>query len=111
MKFYRTNYNSFQKSLGTALFRIFIGPWKIRSISLIALLTGFYIVSTFTSYFLDAINQRIIVALAIYIFLELCIRFRNMISYLDNNLLLVTIDNLRIGITYGIVLEAFKLGS
>ena len=111
MRIYKTKYNSFINLLTGFVQQLFVGPWKLRSLSLISLLLGFYIVSTFISYFIDALNQRIILSLVIYAFIELCIRYRHLIALLKNKLILIFIDNLRIGITYAIVLEAFKLGS
>ena len=111
MKIYKTKFNSFQNYLTSFISQIFVGPWKVRSLSLFSLLFGFYLASTFTSYFIDSLNQRLIVAIVLYILIELTIRYRNIFISLRNRLILVIVDNIRIGITYAIVLEAFKLGS
>ncbi len=111
MKVYKTNFDDFIKSIFTDFSKSFLGPWRSRSLGLLSILIGFYLASTIAAFYLQKYNQRIIVVVVLCIFLELGIRYRNDLMKRKKNSLLHVIDNLRIGITYAIVLEAFKLGS
>ena len=111
MKIHRTNYSRFLNSFFSYLSQAFVGPWKIRSIGLLSLLVGFYLSSTLTSYFLQISNQRILVVFCLFILIELSVRVRKPLYTKNKQIILLTLDNFRIGICYAIVLEAFKLGS
>ena len=111
MKVYKTNYDLFTKSLFAGFKQAFIGPWRSRSLGLLSILIGFYLASTITAYYLQEYGQRIIVVSLLCIFLEMAIRYRKNLVKANKLSILLIVDNLRIGITYAIVLEAFKLGS
>tara|TARA_Y100001968_G_scaffold333622_2_gene397698 strand:+ start:2929 stop:3258 length:330 start_codon:yes stop_codon:yes gene_type:complete len=89
----------------------FKGPWKVRSLGLITLLLGFYLSSNISSYIINKQGERIGVLLIMLITIEILIRLRPSIPFKNTPLHWIAIDNLRIGSTYAIVLEAFKLGS
>ena len=111
MKIYSTNYNSFLKYVSSFFTQAFIGSWRLRSLSLLSLLFGFYLASTLTSYLLVLLQHRFSIVLILLIFLEITVRGRNQLIFYKRLLPLRALDNFRIGITYAIVLEAFKLGS
>ncbi|WP_036917747.1 DUF565 domain-containing protein [Prochlorococcus sp. MIT 0603] len=111
MKTYKTNYDNFLKYLTDFLSQSFLGPWKLRSIGLISLLSGFYLSSILSPYYLKLFNQRIIVVLLFFLTVEIFIRIRKIFIASKSKYILLILDNLRIGITYSLVLEAFKLGS
>ena len=106
----KTTYANFISDISNFLYNNLLAPWKIKSIGLTSLLIGYYFASSFTAYYLQKLGQRVFLALALTLFIELLIRLK---SYSSNKLRLIwaVIDNFRIGITYSIVLEAFKLGS
>jgi len=111
MKVYKTNYDSFVKSLFKGLNNSLTGPWRTRSLGLLSGLIGYYLASTITAYYLTEFRQRVLVVGLLCLLLEISIRYRRNLIRLNQYPLLLIIDNLRIGITYAIVLEAFKLGS
>ncbi len=111
MKVQKTNYSSLVEFIINSFSQSFVGPWKFRSISLIAILSGYYIASSISSYFLAITNQRIFICFILLLIYEFSVRSRNFIINRKLSIMLLIIDNLRIGITYSIVLEAFKLGS
>ena len=89
----------------------FIGSWRRRSIGLISLLSGFYIGSNVTVYFLEKTGKRPLVVLVMVLVIELLIRSRTRVKAIPWPLPWLAIDNIRIGTVYAVVLEAFKLGS
>ena len=111
MKVYKTNYDSFIKSLFKGLSNSIIGPWRSRSVGLLSVLIGYYVASTITAYYLEELRQRVLVVGLLCVLLEIAIRYRRNLIRLNQFPLLLIVDNFRIGITYAIVLEAFKLGS
>ncbi len=111
MKIFRTNFDYFVTSISTLFSQNFLGPWSLRSIGILSLLLGFYMASTLTSYFLVVLEHRILTVFLMLIFLELSVRLRNSLLLKKKYLTTRALDNLRLGITYAVVLEAFKLGS
>ena len=89
----------------------FTDTWGKRSISLLSLLFGFYFTNSILSFLLDKSINTILLAISILLIMEIFIRS----SLLSNNskisLFIISINNLRIGSTYALILEAFKLGS
>ncbi len=106
-----TQLNKFQKQIGLYLSTSLIGPWKRRCLGLISLLIGYYLGSNLTAYFLEKSGQRAVVVLFMVLIIEIIIRLRNSIKSYPWPLLWLSIDNIRIGSVYAVVLEAFKLGS
>ena len=111
MKVYKTNYDSFINSLFKGLTQSFLGPWRSRSLGLISVLIGYYLASTISSYYLQEFRHRALVVGLLCLLLEIAIRYRKNLIRISQFPLLLVVDNFRIGITYAIVLEAFKLGS
>ena len=111
MKVYKTNYESFVKSLFKGLNQSLIGPWKRRSLGLLSLLIGYYIGGNLTAYFLESTGQRPLVVFLMVLIIEILVRLRSNVTKYPWPLFWLVIDNLRIGSVYAVVLEAFKLGS
>ena len=111
MKVYKTNYDLFVKSLFKGVNNSLIGPWRRRSLGLMSVLIGFYLASTISAYYLEEFRQRVVVVVLLCLILEIAIRYRRNLIMVSQFPLLLIVDNFRIGITYAIVLEAFKLGS
>ena len=106
-----TRYERLQRQLGHQIRPAFVGAWRRRSIGALALLIGFFIGSNFTTYYLEKIGQRPLVVLAMVLVIELAVRLRTRVEADPWPLKWLAIDNLRLGIVYAVVLEAYKLGS
>ena len=91
---------------------ILIGPWKIRSIYFLSILIGYYLSSNLVSYLISEQKQKLYILIILLISIETIIRIRHKLIFKSTlNVLINSIDNIRLGATYAIVLEAFKLGS
>ena len=111
MKYQKTTYNKLFQFFIDNFSLTLLGPWRIRSLGLLSLLIGIYFSSTLTSYFLGLSTQRIFVVFLLFIFVELGIRIRDVLYSMNKKIVLMILDNFRIGICFSIILEAFKLGS
>jgi len=94
----------------------FINPlisdsWSKRSVLLLSLLFGYYFTNSILSYLLDKSLNTIILAILILIIMELFIRSSLLSKYSKLSVIIISINNFRIGSTYALLLEAFKLGS
>lgn len=107
----RTRYDQLQQQLGHQLKPVFIGPWKRRSVGALALLVGFFLGSNLTTYYLEKIGQRPLVVLALVVMIEITVRLRTRVITDPWPISWLALDNLRLGVLYAVVLEAFKLGS
>ena len=90
---------------------IFARSWKIRSISILSLLIGFFVVSQIASLLIIININKILVAIFLILVLEIPVRLIKYKVDIPLTLLSISMDNFRIGATYALVLEAFKLGS
>ena len=107
----KTKFNSLFNSIINYLSTSLVGPWRRRSIGLISLLSGYYIGSNLTVYFLQRVGLRPIVVIFMVFILEVLVRLRTNVKQSPWPLHWLAIDNMRIGSVYSVVLEAFKLGS
>ena len=82
--------------------------WGNRSVLLLSLLFGFYFTNSLLSFLLDKSVNKIALGIIIIILMEISIR-----SYLISKFsrIIMSLNYLRIGSTYALILEAFKLGS
>ncbi len=85
--------------------------WSKRSILLLSILSGFYFTNSTISYLLDKSINTILLAITILIIMEISIRFRLLSNISRFSLIIDAVNNFRIGSTYALILEAFKLGS
>ena len=110
--FQTTRFDRLQRRLGDALLGGFRGSWRRRSLAALALLGGFYGGQNVTALWLERFGQRPLVALALVLLIEVVVRCRTRLVG-DERLPLgwLMLDNLRIGLVFALVLEAFKLGS
>ena len=107
----KTKFNKILSSIGYYISLILIGSWRKRSIGVLFILFGFYLGSNLTVYFLETIDRRPLIVIFMLVFIEFLIRIRSRVKEELMPIQWVAIDNLRIGLTYSVVLEAFKLGS
>ena len=107
----KTRYRKFVDSIFIILNSLISDSWSKRSILLLSLLSGFYFTNSLISFLLDKSVNTIFLAISILLIMEITIR-----SFLFSNIsklsiILLAINNFRIGSTYALILEAFKLGS
>ena len=104
----KTKFREFIDSLIFIINPIISDSWSKRSLLLLSLLFGFYFTNSFLSFLLDKSVNKIFLAIIILLLMELVIR-----SYLIPKLTIpvMIINNIRIGSTYALILEAYKLGS
>ena len=104
----KTKFREFIDSLIFIINPIISDSWSKRSLLLLSLLFGFYFTNSFLSFLLDKSVNTIFLAIIILLIMELVIR-----SYLISKLTIpvMIINNIRIGSTYALILEAYKLGS
>ena len=112
----RTRINTLVISAGEQLELLFINPWRRIALSLISILLGFFMGSAIvTTAGQDAVWD-VPAAAILFIFIELTSRFiygyrRKMNAKERFPLWLNTLNLFKIGVTYSLFLEAFKLGS
>ena len=104
----KTKFREFIDSLTFIINPIISDSWSKRSLLLLSLLFGFYFTNSFLSFLLDKSVNTIFLAIIILLIMELAMR-----SYLIPKLTIpvMIINNIRIGSTYALILEAYKLGS
>ena len=104
----KTKFREFIDSLTFIINPIISDSWSKRSLLLLSLLFGFYFTNSFLSFLLDKSVNTIFLAIIILLIMGLVIR-----SYLIPKLTIpvMIINNIRIGSTYALILEAYKLGS
>ena len=85
--------------------------WSKRSILLLSLLFGFYFTNSLISFLLDKSVNTIFLAILILLLMELSIRSLLFSNYSKITLIIQAVNNFRIGSTYALILEAYKLGS
>jgi hypothetical protein len=107
----RTRFDGLQRRRGGLLLGGFRGSWRRRSLAVLALLLGFYAGENITALWLERVGQRPVVVLLLVVLLELVVRLRTRLVGERPGLGWILIDNLRLGVVYAVVLEAFKLGS
>ena len=107
-----TRYEQLQRRIGRHMNQALVGPWRRRSVSVLALLFGFIIGSNVTMIWFQKSGQnRPVAVLIMVIILELIVRLRSRVRPGPWPISWLALDNLRIGTVYAVVLEAFKLGS
>tara|TARA_Y100001968_G_scaffold187629_1_gene172012 strand:- start:2500 stop:2829 length:330 start_codon:yes stop_codon:yes gene_type:complete len=85
--------------------------WRKRSIVLLSLLFGFYFTNSMLSFLLDKSVNTILLAVIILLTMEVFIRTSLLSNSSKLSIIIVSVNNFRIGSTYALILEAFKLGS
>ena len=106
----KTNFSRIADQLNNLLFGFLSDTWRSKSISLISVLTGYFLFANFATKFISEGRNELIMVPIIIVFIEVIIRIKPSSSsrFYD---LWSAVDKLRIGAVYAIILEAFKLGS
>jgi len=107
----KTKFTKLIDSLIIILTRLLTDSWSRRSIKLLSLLLGFYFTNSFLSFLLDKSVNTIFLAITILVFMEISIRSLYFSKLPKISMIILAFNNFRIGSTYALILEAFKLGS
>ena len=107
----KTRFREFIDSILIIVNPLITDSWSKRSIMLLSLLSGFYFTNSFVSFLLDKSVNTIFLAVTILLIMEVSIRLLIFSTFSKLSLIIVSINNFRIGSTYALILEAFKLGS
>ena len=106
----KTKFSRINDQFNNLLFGFLSSSWKLKSINIISVLTGYFLFANFVTKFISEGRNELIMVPIIIIIIELIIRIRPSSSSRVFNLWSI-VDKVRIGATYAIILEAFKLGS
>ena len=106
----KTNFSKVLDQLNNILTGFFRSTWRSKSIGLISVLSGYFLFANFLTKFISEGKNELIMVPVIIFFIEFIIRIKpsNKSSFFD---LWTIIDRVRVGASYAIILEAFKLGS
>ena len=108
----RTRWQGLLSRLGSGLLGQLRRSWRTASFSFLALLVGYYLGQNVTTLLLAQVPfGRPVVVLLTVLVIELLVRLRSRLVGPDPSLGWVMLDNLRIGLVYAVVFEAFKLGT
>ena len=106
----KTKFSRINDQFNNLLFGFLSSSWKSKSINIISVLTGYFLFANFITKFISEGKHELIMVPIIILIIELIIRIRpsqkSSFFYLWS-----IIDKVRIGATYAVILEAFKLGS
>ena len=107
----KTKFRKLLDSIEKIINPIISDNWSKRSIILLSLLLGFYSTNSLISFLLDKSVNTIFLAISLLLIMEISIRSTLLIKYSKLSIIILSINNFRIGSTYALILEAFKLGS
>ena len=106
----KTRFSTFTERFADTVFGFLNLSWKDKSINIISFFIGYFLFANFITKFITEGKNELVMVPIIIVIIELIIRLKphskSSIYYLWS-----VIDKLRIGATYALVLEAFKLGS
>ena len=106
----KTNFSKITYQFNNLLFGFINDTWRSKSISLISVLTGYFLFANFLTKFISEGKNELVMVPIIILIIEIIIRIKPSSSS-KFYVLWSSIDKLRIGAIYAIILEAFKLGS
>ena len=107
----KTSFSKFVESWARFINNNIAESWTKRSILLLSLLFGFYFTNSLLSFLLDKSINTIFLAVVIVLIMELSIRSTLLSTFSKISILTMSLNNFRIGSTYALILEAYKLGS
>ena len=106
----KTNFSKITYQLNNLFFGFLSDTWRIKSVYIISVLTGYFLFANFLTKFISEGKNELIMVPVIIVFIEIIIRIKPAASSKFHYLWTV-VDKLRIGAIYAVILEAFKLGS
>ncbi len=110
-KMQNTTFRKFSDSFLLIFKSIISDSWSKRSVLLLSLLSGFYFTNSLISFLLDKSVNTIFLAIILLLIMEISIRSLLFSNVSKLSILILSVNNFRIGSTYALILEAFKLGS
>jgi len=106
----RTKYSRIIDQFSQFLFGFLSSSWRSKSINIISVLIGYFLFANFATKFISEGKNELIMVPIIILIIEIIIRIKpSQKSGLFS--LWSIVDKIRIGATYAVILEAFKLGS
>ena len=106
----KTNFSKINNDINNLLFGFLSSTWKSKSINIISVLTGYFLFANFVTKFISEGKNELIMVPIIILIIELIIRIKPPHKSVFFNVWSI-VDKVRIGATYAVILEAFKLGS
>ena len=106
----KTNFSKITYQFNKLFFGFLSDTWRTKSIGLISVLTGYFLFANFITKFISEGKNELIMVPVIIIFIEVIIRTKPSSSS-RFYCLWSHVDKLRVGATYAVILEAYKLGS
>ncbi len=106
----KTNFSRITFQLNNLFFGFLSDTWRTKSIGIISVLTGYFLFANFLTKFISEGKNELVMVPIIIAFIEIIIRIKPSSSSRFYYIWTV-VDKLRIGAIYGVILEAFKLGS
>ena len=106
----KTKFSKINDQFNNILIGFLSSSWKSKSINIISLLTGYFLFANFITKFISEGRNELIMVPLIILIIEIIIRIKPSSGSSLFNLWSV-FDKARIGATYAVILEAFKLGS
>ena len=107
----KTRYKKLLDSFFFIINNLVSDSWNKRSILLLSLFLGYYFTNSLISFLLDKSVNTIFLAITLLLLMELSIRSLLFSNLSKLSIIIISINNFRIGSTYALILEAFKLGS
>ena len=93
----KTKFRNFVDLLLKTIDPILTDTWSKRSILLLSLLSGFYFTNSLLSFLLDKSYNTIYIAIIILLIMELLIRASLISNFSKVSIILISINNIRIG--------------
>ena len=106
----KTKFSKINDQFNKFLFGFLSSSWKSKSINIISVLTGYFLFANFVTKFISEGRNELIMVPIIILIIEVIIRIRPTTGSSLFKLWSI-VDKVRIGATYAVILEAFKLGS
>ena len=106
----KTKFSRLFDRFNNLLFGFLSSSWKSKSINIISVLTGYFLFANFATKFIAEGKNELIMVPLIILVIEIIIRIRPSQKSSFFNVWSI-VDKVRIGATYAVILEAFKLGS
>ena len=106
----KTKFSRINDQFNILLFGFLSSSWKSKSINIISVLTGYFLFANFITKFISEGKNELVMVPIIILVIEIIIRIRP--SEKSGFFKVWSIaDKIRVGATYAVILEAFKLGS
>ena len=106
----KTKFSRINDQFNNLLFGFLSSSWKSKSTNIISVLTGYFLFANFATKFITEGKNELVMVPIIILVIELIIRMRPSQKSIFFNVWTI-VDKVRIGATYAVILEAFKLGS